>query len=61
MNSQQYAMCLRRFRKLEKLLIMKRFRRLSDPVKRPGKVKIYTEEEVFLFKVRRCASLLNST
>lgn len=40
-------------KRLKELLNPKIFRRLPESFKRRGKVKIYTEEEIYLYKVRK--------
>ena len=57
---QSYLSCREAYKELMKKFNT-RFRKTPDPVKKHGKVKVYTEEEIFLYKCRKFSAMLNNS
>ena len=57
---QSYLSCRKAYKDLMKKYNT-RFRKTPDPIKKHGKVKVYTEEEIFLYKCRKFSALLDKS
>ena len=57
---QSYLSCRKAYKELMKKYNT-RFKKTPDPVRKNGKVKVYTEEEIFLYKCRKFSALLDKS